>query len=237
MSARGELAAIELPAELTFADYQALTLPTVQYTEAPDPELLLRSGLVEEATELLSADPADSDAQHKEVGDMLWYLTEVARFRGVPLAGGEDTLDAHQLAFSAWPTLPVYTQAGELVDLAGQPHANVAIAVLRLVDTLSPESDELWHGYHPALRPNLQQVLRNALVSVCQFATAHEIRLDEAARRALQKVYGRPRRPHVVEDAAQIVTADPERLATHPAAQPLLGRLAVQGFGTATQAA
>jgi len=50
-------------------------------------------------------------------------------------------------------------------------------------------------------------------------------------------VYNRARQPHVVEDAARIVTADRERLAAHPAARPLLGRLAVQGYGTAAQAA
>ena len=72
---------------LTFEAYQSATAAAAQYEQAKDPEMVLRSGLIEEVIEIIDSDTEDADVQHKsgEIGDVLWYLSEISRHKGVSL--------------------------------------------------------------------------------------------------------------------------------------------------------
>jgi NTP pyrophosphatase (non-canonical NTP hydrolase) len=199
--------------------------------QAANPELVLRSGLIEETVEVLEADVTDRAELQKEVGDTLWYQSEVGRFRRTRLSGliaangAPSTLNDYQAAAAFQPTLPIYTHDLRPLHTNASPQTVLAIGTLRVVDVLSPKTETLWHGY--PRRPDLGTTLQSALVNLCLLATHYDISLEEAARQALEKVYNRPRKPHVVSAAAKLTGSGRERLLQSPWMPRLLGGMAM----------
>jgi NTP pyrophosphatase (non-canonical NTP hydrolase) len=223
---------LELPSVLTFDKYQALTASKAQYEQAPNPELVLRNGLIEEAAEILDTHPDDQDEMHKEIGDVLWYLSEVSRFKGLSLKevanleGSKfETFDAFQDAQTLPEISPIHTPEQQLLSPADKPQEALAVLVMRVVDVMNPKTNELWEGFDE--RPQLSAVLRDAMTCITQIANANNIRLNEAAGRTLTKIYSRPRNPHVIDNANALIDSERDRLNHDPWVIRLLGKTAM----------
>lgn len=218
---------------LDFDRYHAMAAPYARYCQAPDAELILRRGLLEEAYEVLHTDPADKDELHKETGDVLWYLDGISDQRQLKLSqlaalNGQrgQTISRFQQRAMVQAAFPLYRPGdSEPILLDAQPHADLTVAILRVIDVLNPKTDALWHHY--VTRPDLGPVIYNALGRLARFATVMQLSLDEAALRTLQKLESRGRQPHVIDAAATLTSSGRGRLTTYPIVGKLLRDVAV----------
>lgn len=209
----------DIPIVISFDRYQSLTAPKAQYENAADPALVLRSGLIEETAEIIDTDPADREEMHKEIGDVLWYLSEVSRFHGLTLkevASSEgkqyQSFDEYQDAHTP-STLHIYDSDGNEFN-PGNDNDALAIRVLRIIDKLNPKTSELWEGYDEI--PGLSIILHDTLACLSHIASEQGIRLNEAATRTLKKIYTRPRNPHVIDEANNMKHSQRGRLKRDP---------------------
>ena len=206
---------LEIPSVISFDAYQTLTAVKAQYQDAADPEVILRNGLIEESEEIFSTPTDNLDELHKEIGDVTWYLSEVARYKGLSLKdiAGAETFDDFQDADHP-EALPVFDPDDVRLNVETNPTNALAVRMMRVVDVMNPKTDGLWHGYDN--RPELKMVLRDALNCVAQIATSNDIRLNEAATRSLHKIHNRTRNPHVVDKGQDLKASGRERLIKDP---------------------
>ncbi len=201
------------PPLMTFSVYEAEVAAFSQYLETSDPALIIRSGLIEETCEILDTDPADTDGLHKEIGDGFYYLRAVAGLHGTTLeaVAGVGSFQALQAMVEADSTaeLPIYNP-DDLTPVRVRPQEELAVRIMRVIDVMNPQTDELWAGYDE--RPPFAVVLRDALGGLSQFASLHNVQLDEAVHQALDKLHNRPRNPHVIDRAADMTDSGRGRL-------------------------
>lgn len=225
---------IDLPNAITFSDYAELAASSAQYMEAPDPELVLRSGLIEEAQEVLETDPQDIDEFHKEIGDIIWYISQIAKFKGLSLGQVANARNTNFTTFSDFQAshidssrLPIiYSPDQEQLNLDSNPRELLAMGIIRVIDVLNPKMDELWQREE---RPALNIVLHDALSITAQISNVYSINLEEAARRTLHKIKSRPRNPHVIDHASTMKESLRERITSDPRVRNLLVRTAFSG--------
>jgi len=195
--------------QLNFDQLQILASDTAKYEEAEEPEIVLRSGLIEEVYEYINlknqGEPLSKSDLAGEIGDMLWYCSEIARQRGIRLSdaanGAGVNLDDYQASVAAYPQMSkIIDNLGREVDLRERPAEALAVAALRVADVMNPKNDELWNGYEQALE--LPQAIIDLLKCIAYTASSHGVKLSEAIESTLAKLRNRPRPPHVIEKAA-----------------------------------
>lgn len=208
---------VDYPGKLTFEQYSSLASESAKYMDAPDPELILRSGLVEEAVEIFDTDPADRDEFQKEIGDLLWYLAQIAKIKNLSLTDVANVNGANYTTFSDFQkahvglsTLPSFQSIDAIEQTAiKNPQDLLGIAVIRILDTLNPQSDELWQDEE---RPSLLRVLNDGLSVTAMVCNANDIELDIAAQRTLDKNKNRQRQPHVIDEQHILTSSKRVRL-------------------------
>lgn len=190
---------------LTIASYEQEALRYVKLDGKSDPEGILRKGLIEETEELSSAKESDIDEMQKEIGDILWYLTSIAAHQGTSmkeLLGSEDR--GFDETFSTYERtihrLPILDQGLRLYDRSTEPRAALGVDILRLVDSLNPKTPEVWIGIDPEYRNNVSFSLVASFLSLGDFAKSQGLSIDESAKKTLEKLATRKRKPHVIED-------------------------------------
>lgn len=212
---------------LNLADLHALTARTANYTSANDPELVLRRGLVEEIFEYTfeleqRGEPSPFELEG-ELGDVLWYVSEISRHEGISAATllDDKSLDEFQ-ATNPPLTIPILDREGHSLEPETSPHAVLAITALRTVDVLNPKNKGLWIGLES--RPDLATTIKDLLIAVGWLATANNLTMSAAVEHTLHKLHTRTRKPHVIEeaDARQAVSSGRERLSIDPLVKKLL---------------
>lgn len=195
--------------ELTFGELQTLTAGTALYQSKPDPELILRRGLIEEVQESTQLDEEASASQalydrEGELGDVLWYVSEVSSFTGnLPQGVRPQTrLDAFQSTVDGL-LVPIQDQHGEVLSPKEDAISALAITALRVVDVLNPKDKALWVGQSE--RASMDVVLRDLLAAVSIAGTqekteAGAIQLSAAVNHSMHKLSTRPRKPHVINE-------------------------------------
>ena len=203
----------ELPPEVDFDQLQILTSGSADYETTEDPETVLRNGLVEEVHEYLQQivqnEALDSDQLVGEVGDIIWYCSEIARHKGIRLAEAVTTtpevpitLEGYQTVVSEGPIISrVIDSQGDEISFNERPQEALAVLAMRVADVMNPQNNELWNGYEQRLE--LPQVLRDLMTCVTSIACTNDIRISEAIQNTLNKLQTRPREPHVIEEARQ----------------------------------
>lgn len=219
---------------VTFADFRAAVEPISQYLQAPDPALLIRSGLVEEVCEVLDAEADDVSIQAKEVGDCVYYCNAVAGLRATTLETltGCRSFEAWQALIETDPpeSLPIYDAEMQLqADL--RPQEDLAIRMLRLVDALNPkeETAALWYRYIE--RPTVEYAVVDAFAALARYASIRGINLDDGVQQMLDKVLNRQRQPHVVAEMDERSQSDRGRLTQQSSLVTVLLQQTVQNGG------
>lgn len=213
---------LNIPETLTFTDYAELTAGSASYEQAKDPEMVLRSGLIEETIEIIDTDISNRDELTKELGDALWYMSEIARFKGMALAevlGTEEeapSLDGFQEAAleAEVPYHPINTPDGGQLKAEDRPADALAVTMLRVVDKLNPKTPELWLGYDEPI--TLSESINDAMVCISRVASDNDISLNEAAIKTLIKNNDRQRNPHVVDGAEDLANSGRDRMRIDP---------------------
>lgn len=223
-------------AGVSFAGFRAAVEPISQYLQAPDPALLIRSGLVEEVCEVLDAESEDVSVQAKEAGDCAYYCNAVAGLRDTTLETltGCESFGAWQALVETSPpeSLPVYDAEMRLqADL--RPQDDLAIRMLRLVDAMNPrqETAAVWYGYTE--RPTVEYAVVDAFAALARYASARGISLDDGVQQMLDKVLNRQRQPHVVAEMDVRLQSDRDQLAQQSPLVVSLLLQTVQGGGVA----
>jgi len=78
---------------------------------------------------------------------------------------------------------------------------------------MNVKTDALWVGCDG--RPDISVALYDALLSTCRFAAAHGFEVEDAVNKAVHKVLGRTRSPHVIDKMDDLKTSGRERLTEH----------------------
>jgi NTP pyrophosphatase (non-canonical NTP hydrolase) len=204
---------LEFPPNLDFDRLQILTSGSADYETAEDPETVLRNGLVEEVHEYLQQivknEALDRDQLVGEVGDIVWYCSEIARHKDIRLAEAitsnpeaRITLDDYQAVVAEEPIISkVIDNQGEEISFNERPQEALAVLAMRVADVMNPQNDELWNGYEHRLE--LPIALRDLMNCVTFIASTNEIKITEAVQNTLNKLQTRARKPHVIEKASQ----------------------------------
>ncbi len=203
--------------QLSLGQLYGMTSVFAQYEDYPDPELLLRKGLLEESFEFLESATfysdnhlADTVAVEGELGDVLWYISEIARFKNIEptppdSAGTPVLLEDYAIDPTALDGLtPIFDPDGNPIkpDEDDKLFESLAIATLRVVDVLNPKTDGLWVGIGVE-RPDLSKTLSDLLVHVGIIANKTGLLLTNCIENTLNKLANRARIPHVVDEAQQ----------------------------------
>jgi len=220
--------------DMTFNEYADLAASSAQYMKAADPELVLRSGLIEEVAEVLNTDPENRDEFQKEIGDIIWYLSQIAQYKGLSLEKIANvhndefrTLGDFQAAREEDPTLPaVYSPEEGVYGPHDTPREFLAMGILRVIDVLNPQMDELWQGQD---RPDISIILHEVLSILAQVTTTYDIDMQEAAALTLDKIKNRSRNPHVIDNKEFLITSSRERITVDPRIKKLLGTSVLKG--------
>lgn len=214
--------------DFTLADVHALTAPTAKYANKPDPQVILRKGLIEEvaeyAWEVAQGRKADEDQFESELGDVLWYVSEISQFQKTTIAGlaiGQ-SFDDFQAQVDVSNVLPILGTDGVEVDAEEQPHIALAVMALRVVDVLNPKNKDLWFPSYQ--RPSPEKSLGDLLTITSFIASRHSILLSGALKHTIEKLSDRERKPHVIDEANknELVASMRERLNIHPFVGTLL---------------
>lgn|GEM_PF-4006142 len=202
---------------MSFEDYRGAVAGTSQYLDAADPELVIRNGMVEEVSEILTADNFDELA--KEIGDGVYYVNAAARLGGLSLEAvtSVETFRDWQARVDIGDvaTMPIFDTLNDraLVVDSGK---DLAIRALRVVDTMSPATDALWTGF--SRRPLLADSLHDVFASLAGYASECDVDLEAAVQATLQKVKQRRRQPRVIDQASMLAGSGRERLLNGPLA-------------------
>lgn len=209
---------IDFPGKLTFEKYASLASESAKYNDALDPELILRSGLIEETVEIFDTDPADRDEFQKEIGDLVWYLSQIAKLHNISLEDVANARGTNYTTFSdfqkAQTTTPMLASLRTTIGASEEsamenPQDMLGVAVIRIIDTLNPQSDAIWQD---GQRPELVDVLNDALSITAKICNDNTLQLDEAAQRTLDKNKNRHREPHVIDDKDKMTSSKRWRL-------------------------
>jgi hypothetical protein len=188
---------------LDLAQVHSLTAQVANYGSLQHPEPILRKGLIEETGECIAELRADVPSRYDlegELGDVLWYVSEISRYRGIaPTAVlGRQSLDAFQISEPAVAT-PIFDWAGRKLDSQAHPDATLALTALRVVDTMRPESNRLWLGLEAKI--DLPDALKDLVSAAGWVATTNGLTLSAAVNHTITKLTHRTRRPHVIEES------------------------------------
>lgn len=211
-----QIAAFDWPS-VSVTSFSKITQATARYEALPDPDTALRRGLIEEVGEIIYAPDNPSTKQTVmtqltgELGDALWYASELTRRQKLELPDGLGAIPfralqadtpgyRYSLDFSPWKEY-VKTMSGNSVSVPQtlSRRDELIITTLRVADILNPQNPDLWL---PAANEKrfVAPVLADYLVAVVRTANNHDIDLADAAYRTAQKLAGRTRRPHVVDE-------------------------------------
>ncbi len=204
---------LKIPENLTFANYGDFTAAASSYTDKSDPAGILRRGVVEETKELVEAltewietDYGDYENAKKEIGDLLYYMQENARHNKTSLdevvfnkLGAHMTLDEFQDATNDIEApLPIYHDGTTVPKDAY--NIELYVSAVRIIDSLNPKNNpELWESIPE--RPDTVTLIYDLLIRTAKVATKLDIRLQNAAEKALTENHNRTRKPHVVQAA------------------------------------
>ena len=192
---------------LTWDDLQALTEPTASYVEFSDPDTILQHGLGSELVEVRKEIGKDPHMLAGEIGDVIWYISEIARSREKPLSTilkWSGAIDTYQQFISSLPFFHhrIITSSDEELDIMAEPGNAIAIYGSRVIDSMSPPLDRksiIWQGIDPEEEPNLDTTIQDLVNCLCIVASNEGISLSVAIQETLHKLEQRPRRPHVIE--------------------------------------
>lgn len=177
-----------------------------QYVNGPDPDTVLRRGLMEEAREMWidrGGEQQSLEYLKGEVGDVLYYIAHTAERNGIT-----------ELQMGA-TVVPVYetTDAGtqkvqDTLDIA-------LVHILRVNDILMPRNNSLWIAEDGSLQrsDDLQGALESTIAALRQFADEKGFDLSEAMTITADKLDTRARKPHVIEEQedTKLLTSGRER--------------------------
>jgi len=216
--------------DLNLAKAHALTAATASYANRPDPQAILRKGLVEEvaeyAWEVAQGREADKDQIEGEIGDVLWYVSEISRFHDTPITGLEtsQSFDTFQAQIDVYNVLPIVGIDATQVNIEEQPHIALAVTALRVVDVLNPKNEDLWLPTYQ--RASLEKALGDLLTTASFIASKHSILLSDALKHTIEKLSERKRNPHVIDEAQknELISSMRQRLNIHP----FVGRLLIK---------
>ena len=213
---------------ISLRELQSLTAQGASYGASPDPEGVLRSGLVEEVAEywdeVVTNPNTAKDDLEGELGDVLWYISEISRFREESIVGlmPQQTLEDFQTSLPSSLLMPVVDTEGNTFDLSDSPAAVLAVTALRVVDSMNPKNPKLWlPGEHQL---SLGEALGDLLTATAYIANLNDVALSEAVRHTHNKLSSRMRSPHVIEREVGVrpVNSLRHRLNIHPFIEQVL---------------
>jgi|SRR3989344_2067667 len=223
------------PSRLNLAAVQALTAPTASYEKSPDPRAVLRKGLIEEvaeyAWEIAQGRETDKDQIEGEIGDVLWYISEISRYHNATILGLEayQSLDDFQTQSKADDIIPIVDSDGANVDVQDQSHIALAVTALRVVDVLNPKNEDLWLPTRQ--RESLEKALGDLLTTSSLVALKYSVKLSDALHHTTVKLSNRERNPRVIDEVQQntLMSSMRQRLNIHPfISKLLLGTLSAE---------
>lgn len=204
---------MEIPGVLSPDQYQAATSLTAQYEKFSNPLEVLRHGLGDEMVELideaygvdwwdgsihedLPERSLSQDTWQGELGDMLWYVSEIARYHVIPLSQvvsaeepstdfGTKLVDLDLAHVSTRFLTPKY-------DFAALPVACLGILVANVDDAL--HSGRNWEGKEL----DVTSTLRDLCTGITVIAKLNGLDFDAIARSNLEKLAERSRKPHTI---------------------------------------
>lgn len=200
----------------------ALTAPTATYENNPDPQTTLRRGLIEETAEYVRefaiGYEVDKDQIKGEIGDVLWYLSEISRSQSSGINGLDigRSLDEFQAEAEIDKILPIIDYDGSSIDFKQETHVALAVTALRVVDVLNPKNDDLWiPGYK---RTSLSEALGDFLTTTSFIASNNSVLLSDALKHTIDKLSKRERKPHVIDEVldGKAMISGRQRLNIHP---------------------
>lgn len=216
--------------ELNLVTIHALTMQTAGYEYTPDPQTILRKGLIEEvaeyAWEIAQEGEPNQNQIEGEIGDVLWYVSEISRSHNIAIEGLSvgQSLDTFQAKAGITDVIPIEGADGSHIDIEDQPHIALAVAALRVVDVMNPKNDDLWlPGLH---RTSLNKALSDLLVISGFISSKHSVTFSQAIKHTVAKLQSRERKPHVIDEAqaSELMTSMRQRLNIHPFVGKLLAK-------------
>ena len=211
----------------TLKQAQAISSEFARYENMPDPEGILRKGLVEEACETCfelssqqpsNAQPPDPEKIKGEIGDILWYLAEISRFKETPLTAWPSNSTNIQTIANIADITPVWSpyndklpiKDNQIIDKDSKEsceYARMALAwtIARVVDVLNPKSPLLWvNGKGEYIeRISLAVAMTDVLRTSYYIADTYGFSLGDAFATTIEKLKNRKRPTHVVEQNAK----------------------------------
>jgi len=164
-------------------------------------EAVVRNGMIEETFELLSPLAGEGRTYAiKEVGDNLWYHETARKALGGDTGGPTEAvqLNCYQ-RHNQTMILPIVSLSGATLNPQADRRGALAIATLRVVDTMNPKNDDLWRGVEKEHKRNAAAVLHDHLAALGSFALGEDIDFSQATKALASKHSTRRRKPHVVD--------------------------------------
>lgn len=176
-----------------WADFTQRVSGYNQYLDGPDPDTVLRRGLMEEAREMWVARGGEQqslDYLKGEVGDVLYYIVHTAQHNGITEL---QTAAAVVLVYEV--TDEGTQQVEDTLDVA-------LIHILRVNDILMPRNDSLWMAKDGSFQrsEDLRGALESAITALKQFTDEKGFSLNESMTITADKLDTRARKPHVIEE-------------------------------------
>ena len=182
----------EVPGKIDLSDLARLLKLTEAFANDPDSNLTLYAGLIEKAAGI--REEKDFAAREEEVGDLLCYLAKIANFYSKSSFAeiiGANSLDEFQDDDSAVARLPIIVDGCEISGGILDSINRLYCRVIRVIDALNRSSPELWEGI-ASDRRTLENAIYDTLVALKDLKIEGKtIRLNDAMRVALEKLYAR----------------------------------------------
>lgn len=203
----------------TFAELAAATAATAGYTEAANPEAVLRRGLAEEVGEYVDVhdyDPyrvtvgahqVEAYDRCKERGDILYYVAEIARYKFGSLhevlgLEATDTLGAYQQMVSQdmEPRVMAESPFGRRFAVQDFPTEVLTVAALRVIDAMNPRPGQglIWLGVAAEDRHDTRKALADLMWVLAKSASYKGESLQESIELALWVNAGRSRQNKIL---------------------------------------
>jgi hypothetical protein len=209
---------VDHPPGITFTEYGALTGATAAYAGRPNACEILLAGMISEVRELIdeqntlqeiSKAQRESETQAKEVGDILWYVVELAKYTKTPFSTiGPQELDTYGSESEASLRLPVGSLKKDAELLNEKPLHALVIAALRVVVSLRPDKvEDLYAVERPSITAQLTteeielcDALHDITVVLGRIAQSGTFTLSGAAKATYKKNISRGRSAHVLKE-------------------------------------
>lgn len=205
------------PTGITFTECGTLTGATAAYAGRPNACDILLVGMISEVRELIeeqntqkiSKAKRESETQAKEVGDVLWYVVELAKHTNTPFSTiGPQELDTYGSESEANLRLPVGSINKDTELLNEKPLHALVITALRVVVSLRPDKVE---NLDAVERPSITAQLTTGEIKLCdalhditvvlgRIAQSGTFTLSGAAKATYKKNISRGRSAHVLKD-------------------------------------